>query len=117
MSGRRKKKPKPLKFDGLNEIDLKRIGQALRKAWGWSYSRKLVIDRCLIAGGFSRCERCKKKVPRIFVDHIKPCGSIDVDIIKRMFIPSKDLMGLCSICHSVKTRADRQAMKKFCDRF
>lgn len=104
-----KRKLPAVKVDGLGPKDVKRIRSALRDVWRWNHARNLVIKRCLIANGFSKCEKCKKKCPKVFVDHKKACGDVrEPDYIKRMFIPSKFLQGLCQKCHSVKTKKERQ---------
>lgn len=111
MRTTKKKKAKPVKFDGLNPDDLRKIKIALRKVWSWSFSRKLVEKRCLIDDGFSKCEQCKTIVPRIYVDHIKSIGAPDADLIKKMFVPSNQMQGLCSSCHKKKTRDDKKLME------
>jgi hypothetical protein len=94
------------KTDSLNAQDLKRICRALRQIWHRSYSRNLVVKRCLINGGYSRCEKCKKKCPKVFVDHIDPIGAPNRNLIWRMFVPSYKLQGLCANCHKEKTKLD-----------
>lgn len=108
MSKKTKKKKAFEIFDGLNDKDRKNIRAALRQVWSWSYSRRLVVKRCLIDGGFSKCEQCKKKCPKIFVDHIARVGDIDSGVIERMFVPSNKLRGLCKKCHDAKTKEERK---------
>lgn len=106
-----KRKVATAKVDGLGPKDLKRIRSALRDVWRWNHARQLVLKRCLIAGGFSRCEnkKCKKKCPKVFVDHISPCGDVrEPGYILRMFIPSRQLQGLCQKCHTAKTKQERE---------
>lgn len=110
---KRPKKLRPPMIDDLNDDDIKKIKRVLRQAWSWSYSRRLVIKRCDIGGGYSRCEGCKKKVPKIFVDHIEAIGTFDPKTyILRSFVPSRFMQGLCQPCHKVKTKADMKAMKE-----
>jgi hypothetical protein len=105
-------KAKLEKVDGLGPKDIKRIRSALRGAWQWNHARQLVIKRCLVAGGFSKCELCKKKSPKVFVDHIEACGEVtQAHYIARMFRPSSELQGLCQKCHSAKTKQEREDAK------
>lgn len=98
--------------DCLNEDDIKKIKVVLRKVWSWSHSRKLVAKRCDIGGGYSKCEGCKKKCPKIFVDHIMPLGTFDLGYIYRLFVSSKEMQGLCAPCHKAKTKLDMVAIKR-----
>lgn len=102
---------------GLNDQDKKKIKSALRKVWSWSFARKLVVKRCDLGGGYSRCEKCRKKVPRIHVDHIEAVGPFSLDIISRMFVPSSKMQGLCDVCHKAKTKTDLVAIKDALDFF
>lgn len=105
------KKSKLPNVDGLGPKDIKKLRTAIRQVWSWSYAKKLVVKRCTDKNGFARCEnpKCKKrKCPKIFVDHIMRCGNVDEGYIKRMFVPSKSLQGLCKICHDTKTRWERK---------
>jgi hypothetical protein len=106
------KKTFPL-VDGLGSKNIAQIRTALRQVWSWSYARRLCVKRCLIEGGFSRCERCKATVPKIYPDHIIPCGDVDGGYIKRMFVSSAGLQGLCKKCHDAKTREERIVNKDF----
>lgn len=99
--------------DGLGPRDIKRLRSHIRTVWGWSYARKLCVQRCLVEGGFSRCEQCKQIVPKIYPDHIIPCGDVDEGYIARMFVPSRFLQGLCNKCHNAKTNDERWAGKDF----
>lgn len=58
--------------------------------------------------GFPRCEKCKKKVPKIQPDHIVAIGEISDGFIGRLFCPSKFLKALCPKCHREKTALDRK---------
>lgn len=94
--------------DGFSPFLAERYRQALREVWYRSSSaRKLVVKRCDIGGGYSRCEGCRKKVPKIYVDHIIPCGTLDGGYIARLSVPSNRLQGLCKQCHDIKTKEDR----------
>jgi hypothetical protein len=100
------------KIDGLSADDIKKIRAAIRQVWSWSYPRRLVVQRCLIAEGFSKCELCKKKCPKIFVDHLNPVGDVDSGFIERLFISSENLQGLCKKCHDQKTKDERKQKRK-----
>jgi hypothetical protein len=101
------------KIDGLGPEDIKKIRAAIRQVWAWSHPRRLVVKRCEIAGGFSKCEQCKKKCAKIFVDHIKVMGDLLApDYILRMWTPSKNLQGLCKKCHDDKTKDERKLQRQ-----
>jgi len=109
---KRKRKPKKVKIDGLGPDDLKRIHNAVRQVWQWSYPWRLAKARAIGKDGFPRCEKCKKKVPKIFVDHIHSVGKVGgPKYIQRMFIPSARLQSLCKKCHDAKTKIDRAAQE------
>lgn len=104
---------KPDPRDCLNSDDAKKIQKALRQVWSWSYSRRLVLKRCDLGGGYARCEGCRKKVPKVHVDHIRAVGTFDGEgYIGRLFVSSSKMQGLCATCHKVKTRADLKAIKE-----
>lgn len=113
---RQKEKDQGLE-DCLNQKDIAQIKKALRQVWSWSYSRRLVVKRCELGGGYSRCEVCKKRCPKIHVDHIEAVGVFNRDYIKRLFVPSHKLQGLCQNCHKVKTKADLKRIKASKDDF
>ncbi len=102
-------KKKIIKTDGLGPYEIKKIRNAVRQVWHRSYARKLCVDRCTGAGGFSYCEQCKKRTPKIKIDHILNVGDVDGGFIERMFTPSKNLQGLCKKCHDAKTKKERAA--------
>ena len=77
--------------------------------WHWGYPKKLVIARCTGKDGFLKCEKCKKRVPKVFVDHIVQVGDVDSGFIARLFCPSSGLQGLCAECHRLKTKEERQS--------
>jgi hypothetical protein len=105
------KKKKIVKTDGLGPYEVKKIRSALRLVWHRSHARKLVVIRCTGKDGFARCEKCRKKTPALKIDHITNVGELDGGFIKRLFIPSKYLQGLCRECHNLKTKEERN-MKK-----
>lgn len=99
-------KIKPQKVDGLGPEDIKKIVRVLRQVWSWGHAWRLVKKRCDIGEGYARCEGCKKKVPKVYVDHIVAIGTFDEGYIGRLFVPSTQMQGLCQNCHKVKTKAD-----------
>lgn len=103
-----KKKPKE-KVDGLSPDNKAKVRSAIRQVWQRSsYARKLAKERCIDEDGFFRCEECKKRVPEIQIDHIKPCGDLlSKGFIERLFCSSDNLRGLCKKCHKIKTAEDK----------
>lgn len=97
--------------DCLNPDDVKKIIKALRQVWSWSHSRRLVIKRCDLGEGYSRCESCRKKVPKVHVDHVTAVGTFDDGYIRRLFVSSNLMQGLCVLCHKIKTKKDLAAIK------
>lgn len=102
------KKKQSEKVDGLGPKDIARLRSACRKVWYWSYPRKLVVERCIGKDGFSRCEKCNKRTPKIHVDHIVPVGALEGGFFTRLFCPSTELQGLCKSCHQKKTNEERK---------
>lgn len=103
----RAKKPKLEKVDGLGVDDIKKIRNAIRQVWHWSYAKRLCTKRCTGKDGYPRCELCKKKCPKIYIDHIERVGDVDAGFIARLFVPSRGLQGLCKKCHDAKTAQER----------
>lgn len=106
-----KKKLKKLiepKIDGLGPDDLKKIHRAVRQVWSWSQPHRLAKKRTLGKDGFHRCELCKRKVPKVFVDHKIAVGKIGgTDYIPRMWCSSAELQVICKKCHDAKTANER----------
>lgn len=98
--------------DGLGPHEVKKIRSALRLVWHRSHARKLAVTRCTGKDGFTFCEACFEKTPKLKVDHIKACGDVDAGFLKRLFCPSSELQGLCKKCHDAKTKAERKAKPK-----
>jgi hypothetical protein len=107
----RLKAQKTERIDGLSPKDIEKIRKAIRQVWQWSHMWFLVRKRCLLPNGFSRCEKCKQRCPKVFVDHKNPVGDVDSGFIDRLFCPSKDLQGLCKKCHDDKTKQERKDAK------
>lgn len=105
-----KKSPKiaSKKVDGLSPKDVQKIRSAIRQIWHRSYPRKLCVNRAIRKNGFSYCEQCEKKVPKVYIDHKINVGDVDAGFIIRLFCPSKDLQALCKKCHDAKTKLERQ---------
>lgn len=109
--------------DGFGPRERKRVHSAIRQVWYQSTSRRLAVKRATDPDGFFKCERCKKKVPKIHVDHKVPVGALDSgNAIMRLFCPSSGLQCWCHGCHREKTKAERAASAKahkrdFSDRY
>lgn len=99
------------KLDKISEKDLKRIRTALRNVWRYSFSRRLCELKADIGEGYSRCQLCGFIVPKVYVDHIEPVGTIDARIIERLFVPSTKMQALCKKCHGEKTKRDNKKIK------
>lgn len=113
-------KKKAEKIDGLGPRELQQISSAIRLVWQRSRARLLCVKRATGKDGFFRCENktCKKKVPKIHVDHIEAAGSIrEADFIKKLFCPSSGLQALCKDCHKVKTKEERRLAQANLDFF
>lgn len=109
------KKSKIVKIDGgITTKELDDLRKDIRQRWGWSsIARKNCIKRATDKDGFGHCEKCKRKVPKVFVDHIKVMGDVLApDYIKRMWCHSKKLQALCAKCHNKKTTKEREQLKK-----
>lgn len=108
---KRKAKPKILKIDGLSPEDIAKIRKAIRQVWSWSHPRRLCIARCTDKDGFPKCEKCLERCPKVYVDHIERVGDVDSGFIKRLFVSSEGLQGLCRVCHAAKTNLERKTAK------
>lgn len=106
------KKQKLQKTDGLGPLEIKRIRSAVRLVWHRSHARALVVKRCTGKDGFTYCEDCTKRTPKLRIDHIRAVGDVDEGFITRMFVSSKLLRGLCKECHDGKTKLERAAEKE-----
>lgn len=109
---KKKLKKSARKFDGFSPHLKLKYRNALRMVWrNASEARKICLKRANIGGGYSRCEKCKTKSPKVFVDHIVPCGELDDGFIERLSVASSGLKALCQACHKIKTKADNAALK------
>jgi 5-methylcytosine-specific restriction endonuclease McrA len=97
------------------------VKSAFRKIWRWSKARR----ECLKAAK-GRCEICKKKVKKLYADHIQPVCPINgfnkiagpgrehIDfnqLFERMFYG--ELQAICKACHSGKTKEENKQRKEF----
>lgn len=99
-------------IDGLNPKDVKRLRAAIRQVWSWSYPRKLCIARATDAKGFGKCEKCRRRVPKLFADHKTVMGDVlSPDYILRMWTASTNLQALCKKCHDAKTRDEKRLQR------
>lgn len=98
--------------DGLGPREIARVRAAIRLVWHRCYARKLAVIRCVGEDGFSYCEGCKQRSPKVFIDHIVTVGDLDGGFIKRLFCPSCGLQGLCKACHDAKTKLERKRNKR-----
>lgn len=105
---KRAPKSKPARMDGLSPKDIENIRKAIRQVWFWSHPWRLCKARAVGKDGFSYCESCKQRVPKVFVDHIKAVGLVDAGFIARLFCPSSQLQALCKKCHDFKTKVEKQ---------
>lgn len=101
------KKKKHAPADGLGPREVENIRKAIRQVWQRSHVRKLCVNRCIGKGGYSYCEKCKRRAPKVFIDHIEAVGDVDGGFIHRLFCPSIKLQGLCDGCHREKTAKER----------
>ncbi len=105
-------KKKYEKIDGLSERDKELLIRGIMKVWQWSTPHKLCIARATDAKGFGKCELCKKRVPKLYVDHIVPRGTWDNGYIDRTFIPSIGLQATCKKCHQPKTNEENRIRRQ-----
>ena len=97
---------KQKKIDGLGPKEIALIVSALRGVFRYSAQVRIVQKRCLLKSGFSKCEKCQSKCPKVFVDHIQAIGFYSPGFVERLFVSSQFLQGLCAACHKIKTKVD-----------
>lgn len=94
--------------DGFGPKERQMVHKAVRQVWSWSRAWRLTKARALGEDGFARCELCKKKVPKVFIDHKVAVGEVGgPGYIELMFCPSSQLQAICKKCHDKKTRVDK----------
>lgn len=110
---KRKKAVKDEATDGLGPRELKQIHKAVRQVWSWSRAHRLAKARAIDKDGFPVCEKCKRRVPKVQVDHMSPVGEVGGPYyIQKLFVPSKRLQCLCKRCHDPKTAGERKRVIK-----
>lgn len=94
---------------GLGPAEIAKIRQANRQLWQRSsLARKLVVKRCLLPDGFSKCEQCSEVCAKIAVDHTNKVGAVDGGYLERLWVSSNEMTGLCKKCHDEKTAEERK---------
>lgn len=87
-----------------------KLTSALRKVWYYSPVRREVVKRCKVDSSTSRCEKCRRLVDKVQIDHIVPVAILtgwDNDwsgYINRLFCDVTGLQGLCEACHTKITK-------------
>ena len=98
---------------GLGPAEIAKIRQANRQLWQRSsLARKLVVKRCLLPDGFSKCEECNQVCAKVAVDHTEKVGAVDGGYLERLWVSSNEMKGLCAQCHSKKTAQERKEDKE-----
>jgi len=98
--------------DGFGPRERARLVSAIRQVWYQCRARKLCVARCTDKAGFTFCEKCRARTPKLKVDHIEPCGPVDSDgFLQRLLCPSIKLQGLCKECHDLKTAGENEAKR------
>lgn len=105
-------KKKSPKTDGLGPLEISKIRSALRLVWQRSFARSLVVKRCTGKDGYTYCEKCRERCPKLKVDHIERCGDVlEPGYVLRLMVPSQKLQGLCKECHDLKTKLENSQQK------
>lgn len=107
---------KIVKIDGaITAPEIDRIRKAIRQVWMWtSVSRRNCIKRATDSEGFGICEGCKRKVPKVYADHIEVMGDpLHPTYIARTWCHSSKLQALCKRCHDKKTKEEKKAQAEF----
>lgn len=97
-----------LKVDGFGPKEKANVRKAIRLVWTRSHAKQLVVKRCTGADGFLYCEHCKERAPKIEVNHKVTVGDVDDGFLKRLFVPSTEMEGLCKKCHAPITNKERR---------
>lgn len=113
MAKKRAKKVPVERIDGLSATDRKKLHSANRMVWHWSYPKRLCLARATDKNGWLKCEECKKKVPKLFVDHKNAVGEVGAaGYIERLFCPSSELQAICKKCHQAKTNEEKRLARE-----
>lgn len=108
-----KKPEQPASYLGLppgtlNGATAERARKILRELWHQrSWQKKAALARATDAEGFTVCEQCKRRAPKVHVDHIVKCAEPDAEFLARLFIEPAHLQVLCLRCHGDKTWCER----------
>jgi 5-methylcytosine-specific restriction endonuclease McrA len=96
------------------------IISSLRRAWLKTPQRYEVKKRCQgKRHGWWKCELCGRDCEKLTVDHINPVvspveGMVDCWdwFIRKLFVHSEFLQGLCTECHEKKTKGENLIRKE-----
>ena len=86
-------KKEVVKVDGLSPKDRQKVSNAIRQIWQRSYPRRLCVARSIGEDGFPFCEKCKKTVPKVHIDHREAVGDLLNGGVERLFCSSNRLQG------------------------
>jgi len=93
---------------GLGPAEIAKIRQVNRQLWQRSsLARKIVVKRCLLSDGFSKCETCGEVCPKVAVDHTIKVGDVDGGFLDRLWVSSNEMTGLCKRCHDIKGNCEK----------
>lgn len=93
----------------LTDKTAERMRKVLREVWHLrSWQKKMALARATDAEGFTVCEECHKRAPKVHVDHIIRAGTPDAGFLERLFVhPDHGLKVLCVPCHRDKTAIEQ----------
>lgn len=92
----------------MNAATAERARKILRELWHQrSWQKRAALSRATDVDGFLVCELCKRRAPKVNVDHIVKCGEPDAEFLARLFIDPVELQVLCLKCHGDKTWCER----------
>lgn len=80
--------------------------------------RQEVVKRCKVDKDTSRCEKCRKLVDKVQIDHIVtvvPLLGFDDwnGFISRMFTNPENLQGICKECHDKISTRQNETRKEY----
>jgi len=96
--------------------DIAKLVSKSREIWRQSQNYQSVKKVCKIVGksGWFKCQTCHSEVEVIKIDHIKPIGEQPVvmhnfgEWLEKLFCEPLNLQGLCTRCHSIKTKEENK---------
>ncbi len=93
----------------LNDATAERMRKVLREVWHQrSWQKRMALARATDSEGFTVCEECHKRAPKVHVDHIVRVGKPDGGFLARLFVhPDTGLKVLCVRCHKDKTAIEQ----------